>query len=85
MREARLRGIFVVFFILEVGGGAESVLDIRKPIFDPKGGPPTFQSYMDNFPFPYYIILRDFNRLPEVLSDAMRQWFELVNSSPSSH
>lgn len=36
------------------------------------------RSYMDNFPFPFYIILRDLNTLPVVLSDALRQWFEIV-------
>lgn len=38
------------------------------------------QSYIDNFPFPFYLILRDINKLPGVLSDALRQWFELVTS-----
>jgi midasin len=35
-------------------------------------------SYMDSFPFPFYMILRDINALPGVLSDALRQWFEVV-------
>lgn len=35
---------------------------------------------MDNFPFPYYVIVRDLNQLPVVLSEGLRQWFELVNS-----
>lgn len=35
-------------------------------------------SYLDNFPFPYYLILRDVESLPSVLSDALRQWFELM-------
>lgn len=38
------------------------------------------KSYLDDFPFPYYVIVRDLNQLPLVLSEAMRQWFELVNS-----
>jgi len=41
---------------------------------------PEIKSYMDSFPFPFYIILRDINSLPVVLSDALRQWFELVTS-----
>lgn len=39
------------------------------------------KSYMEMFPFPFYIILRDINTLPQILSDALRQWFELVTSS----
>lgn len=54
----------------------DSVLDIRIPIFEDTKV--RFQSYMDNFPFPFYIILRDINTLPGVLSDALRQWFEVV-------
>lgn len=63
------------FFLLQ-----KSVLDIRMPIFegDKLIG---IQNYMDNFPFPFYLILRDINKLPGVLSDALRQWFELVTSS----
>lgn len=38
------------------------------------------RSYLDNFPFPFYVILRDINSLPTVLSDALRQWFELVTN-----
>lgn len=40
----------------------------------------TIKQYLDDFPFPYYVIVRDLKQLPSVLSDAMRQWFELVNS-----
>ena len=33
-------------------------------------------SYMDEFPFPFYILLKDISDLPRTLSDALRQWFE---------
>lgn len=36
--------------------------------------------YLDDFPFPYYLIIRDTKALPEALSDALRQWFELMGS-----
>lgn len=45
---------------------------------------PEIRSYMEEFPFPFYIILRDVNALPETLSDALRQWFELVTASDHS-
>lgn len=57
-----------------------SVLDIRKPVFTADGKMEMVKSYMDSFPFPYYVIVRDLAQLPLVLSDAMRQWFELVSS-----
>lgn len=55
----------------------DSILDIRMPMFK-DGKLLSIQSYMDNFPFPFYLILRDINMLPSVLSDALRQWFEVV-------
>lgn len=55
----------------------DSVLDIRMPIFE-GGKLVAINSYMDNFPFPFYMILKDINALPSVLSDALRQWFEVV-------
>ena len=58
----------------------DSILDIKVPVFKPGGQMPEIKSYMDSFPFPFYIILRDINSLPVVLSDALRQWFELVTS-----
>ena len=56
-----------------------SVLDIGVPQFTAKG-PPTVIPYMDLFPFPFYVIVRETNSLPMILSDALRQWFELVNA-----
>lgn len=59
----------------------DSILDIKVPIFKGPGEMPEIRSYMEEFPFPFYIILRDVNALPETLSDALRQWFELVTAS----
>lgn len=69
----------MVFVILDNPANKDSVLDIRVPIFRP-GKLPEIKSYMEQFPFPFYIILRDINALPLTLSDALRQWFELVSS-----
>lgn len=55
----------------------DSILDIRMPVFD-NGKLLEIRPYMDSFPFPFYMILRDINALPGVLSDALRQWFEVV-------
>lgn len=37
------------------------------------------RAYMDDFPFPYYLVVRDLHHLPDTIADAMRQWFELLN------
>lgn len=34
------------------------------------------QRYLDTFPFDYYVVLRDVEALPEVLSGTLRQFFE---------
>lgn len=53
-------------------------MDIRKPMLDSVTNKLSFISYLDAFPFPFYLILRDMTALPNVLGDALRQWFELA-------
>ncbi|CAI5953543.1 unnamed protein product [Closterium sp. NIES-65] len=36
-------------------------------------GVPAFSSYLDSFPFPYYILLRDIHALPRTLAGLLRQ------------
>ncbi|XP_075233650.1 midasin [Lycorma delicatula] len=79
VRRARLQGIFMVFIIIDNPQNKDSILDIRMPKFS-EGKLLEISSYMDNFPFPFYLILRDITGLPLVLSDALRQWFELVTN-----
>ena len=37
--------------------------------------------YLEQFPFSFYLILKDIVNLPKSLSDSIRQWFELVSKS----
>nr|XP_031828776.1 midasin [Nomia melanderi]XP_031828783.1 midasin [Nomia melanderi] len=77
VRRAKLLNIFLVFIIVDNPLNKNSILDIRMPVFE-SGKLLGIRSYMDNFPFPFYIILRHMDTLPAVLSDALRQWFEIV-------
>nr|XP_023017788.1 midasin [Leptinotarsa decemlineata] len=79
VRRAKLSNIFMVFVIIDNPENKNSVLDIKMPVFK-DGKLLRIQSYMDVFPFSFYIILRDINSLPNVLSDALRQWFEVVSN-----
>ncbi|XP_068082683.1 midasin [Anabrus simplex] len=79
IRQAREAHIFMVFIIVDNPDNQSSVLDIRTPVFK-DGKLECFKPYLDSFPFPFYLILRDINALPGVLSDALRQWFELVTN-----
>ena len=87
MRELCFRpGVLVVFIILDGddGGAARaedgqrqhSIVDMQSVTFE--GGKPLFVRYLDSFPFPYYIILRDMDELPRTLADVMKQWLELA-------
>ncbi|XP_069462584.1 midasin isoform X2 [Ambystoma mexicanum] len=80
VQTARNANIFVIFVILDNPNSRDSIMDIKVPVFGEAGEMPEIRSYMDEFPFPFYIILRDVNALPETLSDALRQWFELVTA-----
>jgi midasin len=85
IRRAKQAGLFMVFVIVDNPEGKDSILDIRLPVFDPTTGQlASIKPYLDSFPFPFYVILRDIQTLPVVLSDALRQWFELVTTSSSA-
>ncbi|XP_068197957.1 midasin isoform X4 [Antennarius striatus] len=81
VRAARGVNVFIIFVVLDNPNSRDSILDIKVPIFKGPGELPEIRTYMEEFPFPFYIILRDVNALPETLSDALRQWFELVTAA----
>jgi hypothetical protein len=59
-------------------GGGSSLLDMQSVSF--VNGKPVFRKYMDDFPFPYYVLVRDIGALPRTLADMLRQWFEMSAS-----
>ena len=69
-------GVMTVFIVLDTG--SSSILDIRVPQFG-ANSQLTFSSYMDSFPFQFYLILRNIDSLPSVLARALRQWLQLVS------
>ena len=42
---------------------------------------PIIKSYMEQFPFPFYIVLKEIGSLPIIMIEALKQWFELVTRS----
>lgn len=74
---AAKHGVCLAFIALDAApaAGGTSLLEMQSVSF--VGGAPVFERYMDSFPFPYYIVLRDISALPRTLADLMRQWFEL--------
>ncbi|XP_049611993.1 midasin isoform X4 [Syngnathus scovelli] len=81
IQRARSANVFLIFVVLDNPNSRDSILDIKVPLFKNPGELPEIRSYMEEFPFPFYVILRDVNALPETLSDALRQWFELVTTA----
>ena len=75
VRAAKKERVFVVFFVLDAAE-KHSFYDIK--IWDDVNL--ALKPLAEEFPFPYYLVVRDINRLPEVLAEALRRWFELVNA-----
>lgn len=65
--------------MLIVDNGKESILNTEKIHFI--GSKVVKSKYIEEYPFPYYIILRDLESLPEILGDALKQWFELLQQT----
>lgn len=49
-----------------------------------ENGKSKLKNFMDDYPFPYYLIVEDMNSLPEILGDALRQWFEIIKMTALS-
>jgi midasin len=87
VRQAQAEKIVVVFVIVDAG--PESILDLKEAVFEPD---PTAASggggagemrvrtkrYLEDFPFPYYLVVRDVRDLPGVLATALKGWFGSV-------
>ncbi|KAL3070274.1 hypothetical protein niasHS_016101 [Heterodera schachtii] len=54
----------------------KSIMDMRIADFSADGQSCTFRSYMAQFPFPLYALVRDTRTVPATVAEAVRQWFE---------
>ncbi|KAJ6240735.1 midasin-related [Anaeramoeba flamelloides] len=75
--EATINQQLIVFLIVD--NAKRSLVDMQKVSYP--NGKLTVTNYMDDFPFNYYILMREINSIPEVLADALRQWIEMIGSS----
>ncbi|KAI8805305.1 hypothetical protein BJ742DRAFT_681204 [Cladochytrium replicatum] len=75
--------VMVVFIVLDRREERDSIMKMSNVTYgtDRSSGKPTLQMtrYMDTFPFDNYVVLRDINGLPEVLSETLRQYFAFVS------
>jgi len=75
IRKAMQKRQFIVLLIVE-DPKQESILETKQVSF--KKGSMSVSQYLDDYPFPFYVVLKDMKNLPQVLADALRQWFEIV-------
>nr|CDS31811.2 midasin [Hymenolepis microstoma] len=76
VRLARDHHLFIVCIIIDDNKKKHSIFDLRRYTDQGKLLP-----YMDVFPLPFYLVLRDVTALPQLLVEALRQWFELASAT----
>lgn len=76
LREMFERNILLALIIVEGDSKRDSLLNMKEVTF--VNGKPHVKRFIEDFPFPYYIILEDMQALPEILGDALSQWFEML-------
>ena len=76
IRRAQQQHILLCFVIVDPAASEDSIIDLKSVSYP--NGKLTISKWIDEFPFPFYLLLRDLETLPQVLSDALRQWIELL-------
>eukprot|EP01113_Clastostelium_recurvatum_P030736 TRINITY_DN3768_c1_g1_i1.p1 TRINITY_DN3768_c1_g1~~TRINITY_DN3768_c1_g1_i1.p1 ORF type:complete len:495 (-),score=188.49 TRINITY_DN3768_c1_g1_i1:34-1518(-) len=89
IREAAQKNIFIVFLVIDnpnpaakagTSGASKSHSITQFETVSFVEGKVVRTPYMLDFPFTYYVILRDLPSLPQIIADALRQWFELLKN-----
>ncbi|EEP81459.1 conserved hypothetical protein [Uncinocarpus reesii 1704] len=88
LRQAQEERIMIVFIIVDaVNEESGSIMNLTQATFEADesgagGGKWRMKRYLEGFPFPYYLIVRNVQELPSILSLALKQWFaEVVDVS----
>ena len=71
--------ILVVLVILDLNKNKNDSILQTKIVDFTAAGNVTTKSYLDNFPFPYYLVIQQVETLPDILADTIKQWFEMVS------
>lgn len=85
VRKAREQKIMLVFVVIDGINSNESILDMSQVSYetDSNTGASNLKvtKYLDTFPFEFYVIVRNINELPEMLSLILRQYFSEMASA----
>lgn len=79
IRQMSEKNMLMVMIIVE---GEEnnidgSILNMKEVSF--VNGKPKIKHFIEDYPFPYYLVVGDLTALPEILGDCLRQWFEMLS------
>ncbi|KAJ3364467.1 hypothetical protein HDU91_002560, partial [Kappamyces sp. JEL0680] len=82
VRSALEDRVAMVFVVLDTRPEADSIVNMSNVSYDvdPASGAPVLKmtKYMDTFPFDFYVVVKNVEKLPEILSDTLRQFFAFV-------
>ncbi|OBZ68834.1 Midasin [Grifola frondosa] len=94
LRKAEEQRVMIVFIILDSlhtkgtsqtgqGTNQNSILSMNQVAYKTVDGRMDLhvERYLDTFPFEYYVVLRDVEALPDVLSGTLKQFFERIAES----
>jgi midasin len=81
VREMTEKNILLIMVVVEGDSNQgtkvkDSIVNMKEVSFE--NGKPKVKHFIDDYPFPYYMVLQDMHTLPEVLGDALKQWFEMM-------
>ena len=83
IRQMAEKNILMVMIIVEgeekgssSSKGNDSILTMKEVSF--VNGKPKIKHFIEDYPFPYYLVVADLTALPEILGDCLRQWFEIL-------
>lgn len=78
IRKMSEKNILVVLVVIDKNADPkDSIFNTKSVSFE--GSKVVTTSYFDDFPFPFYVAIQNVSVLPDLLSSALKQWFELVN------
>ncbi|KAL1916197.1 uncharacterized protein VTP21DRAFT_5814 [Calcarisporiella thermophila] len=82
VRRAAEQRVMIIFIVVDNKSENNSIMNMTQVNYQMQSGGKMslkMTRYLDTFPFDYYVIVRDINALPDVLSDALQQYFSLMS------
>lgn len=78
MKEAEENNLVYIFIILDSKDPKKSILNIKSTKILNEDGKMDIKisDYLDDFPFKYYLIVKEMASLPRFLVEILRQYFE---------